>query len=74
MLWQYAQNPDNNAKELSFHDGQQVSSYALHAIYWAVENGILHGYEDNTLRPKGFVTRAQAAQMLKTFIDCLPPY
>ncbi len=69
MLWQYAQKPNYNNKELSFHDVQQISDYASDALYWAVENGILNGYEDSTLRPNGLATRAQAAQMLKTFID-----
>ena len=69
MLWQYAQKPNYNNKELTFHDVAQISDYASDALYWAVENGILNGYEDSTLRPKGLATRAQAAQMLKTFID-----
>ena len=69
MLWQYAQKPNYNNKELSFHDVEQISDYASDALYWAVENGILNGYEDSTLRPNGLATRAQAAQMLKTFID-----
>lgn len=37
-------------------------SYA--AMTEAVENGIIHGYEDNTVRPKGLLTRAEMAAII----------
>ncbi|MCI9213916.1 MAG: S-layer homology domain-containing protein [Oscillospiraceae bacterium] len=39
------------------------------AMRWAVENGILNGYGDGRSAPSGQATRAQAAQMLKNFIE-----
>lgn len=34
------------------------------AMTEAVENGIIHGYEDNTVRPKGLLTRAEMAAII----------
>ncbi len=48
-----------------FVDGSSVSGYAVQATNWAVGQGIISGYGDNTLRPQGNATRAQAAAMLQ---------
>ena len=48
-----------------FSDRDQISSYAVQAMNWAVGQGIISGYGDNTLRPQGNATRAQAAAMLQ---------
>ncbi len=69
MLWKYAGSPVANGRTLSFTDADQVSGYALEALCWAVENGILSGYSDGQLAPGGTATRAQAAQMLKNFME-----
>ena len=34
------------------------------AITALVDQGIINGYDDNTFKPKGFATRAEAAKML----------
>ena len=68
MLWRYSGSPAAASKELDFNDESQISGYALEAMRWAVENGILNGYGDGRLGPKGQATRAQAAQILKNFI------
>ena len=62
MLWRYAGKPTAN-RELPFNDASQISSYALPAMRWAVDNGILNGKGNGILDPKGFATRAQVAQM-----------
>lgn len=64
MLWRYAGSPAAG-KELLFDDAGEISDFALEAMRWAVENGILDGYGDGRLDPKGLATRAQIAQMLK---------
>ena len=64
MLWRYAGSPAATDKELRFADADRANGYALEALRWAVENGILNGYGDGRLDPKGLATRAQAAQML----------
>lgn len=69
MLWRYAGSPKASGQDLSFTDADQASSYAREALSWAVENGILSGYTNGQLVPGGTATRAQAAQMLKNFME-----
>ncbi len=69
MLWRYADNPTATNKQLHFSDAGEVSSYALDALYWAVENGIINGKSTSTLDPQGLATRAQAAQILKNYLE-----
>ena len=71
MLWRYAGSPAATNKELHFSDESEISGYAMEALRWAVENGILNGYGDGRLGPQGQATRAQVAQMLKNFIEHL---
>ncbi len=68
MLWRYAGSPAATDKELHFTDADQASGFALEALRWAVENGILNGYGDGRLGPQGLATRAQVAQMLMNFL------
>ena len=69
MLWRYSGSPAATNKELHFNDTDEISGFALEALRWAVENGILNGYGDGRLGPQGQATRAQVAQMLKNFIE-----
>lgn len=69
MLWRYAGSPATTEKELHFTDTNAVSDYALDALRWAVENGVINGYGDGRLGPKGLATRAQVAQMLKNYLE-----
>src|SRR5690606_5746442 len=48
---------------LTFNDAAQVSSWASSGVSRAVVLGIVTGYEDNTFRPQGTATRAEAATM-----------
>ncbi len=69
MLWRYAGSPAAISKELNFNDADKASGYALDALCWAVENGIINGKGGGILDPKGFATRAQVAQMLKNYLE-----
>ena len=70
MLWRYAGTPAAAVgQELRFIDADAISSYALEAMRWALENGVISGYGDGRLVPQGLATRAQAAQMLKNYLD-----
>lgn len=69
MLWRYAGSPAAVGQELRFTDAGQISGFALEAMKWASANGIISGYEDGALDPRGSATRAQAAQMLKNFSE-----
>ncbi len=47
-----------------FNDCDKLSEYARNAFSWAVEYGIISGYADNTLRPKAYITRAEAVAII----------
>lgn len=68
MLWRYSGSPAATNRELHFYDTGEISDFALEALRWAVENGILNG-KGGVLDPQGLVTRVQVAQVLKNFID-----
>ena len=69
MLWRYAGTPVTDEQALRFADADQASGYAEQALSWAVANGVMSGHSDGRLDPSGMATRAQAAQMLKNFIE-----
>ena len=69
MLWRYAGSPAPSAQALDFPDAGSASGYALEALRWAVENGIISGYGSGQLAPQGLATRAQVAQMMKNFLE-----
>lgn len=46
-------------------DCASISAYAVDAMTWALDTGVMSGFPDNTLRPQSNAARAQAAQMLK---------
>ncbi|MDE7260534.1 MAG: chitobiase/beta-hexosaminidase C-terminal domain-containing protein, partial [Oscillospiraceae bacterium] len=68
MLWRYAGSPTVDGGTLNFSDAGKTSSWAVEALKWAVANGVLSGKGDGILDPTGLATRAEAAQMLKTFM------
>ncbi len=67
ILWRYAGQP-TASQDLPFSDAEQASSWALAALGWATEQGILHGKNGGILDPGGFATRAETAQMLMQFL------
>lgn len=71
MLWRYAGKPAPPNLLLSFDDADRISPWADNALRWAVDRGILNGKGGGILDPKGTATRAEAAQMLKNFLEKL---
>lgn len=49
-------------------DRDQISAYAEIPMNWAVWQGLLEGYSDNTIRPQGTATRAQVANVLMRYM------
>jgi len=47
-----------------FADNTQISSWAREAITVATTNGIFSGYQDNTFKPQGYATRAEAVTVV----------
>ncbi len=73
ILYRYAESMgyDVSAQaDLSgFPDAGDIQSYATEALSWAVAEGLLQGFEDDSLRPGGTATRAQIATILMRFCE-----
>ena len=74
ILYNYAKTKDLvNNEDMSdtsnIKDLNKVSSYAKESIQWALNNNILSGYEDNTLKPKNTATRAEVSTIFANFIN-----
>lgn len=52
----------------AFGDYGKISAYALDAMAWAVDQGIISGTSLTTLEPDGTATRAQAASLMQRFL------
>jgi hypothetical protein len=59
-----AEGADTAAGELSFTDSASISSWAVDAVITAAELGIITGYPDNSFKPQGNATRAEAATII----------
>ncbi len=74
MLWRYAKaRGDNtsvgeNTNILGYHDFNQIHEYAIPALQWANEEGIVTGRTGNLLAPTGSATRAEAAAILQRYL------
>ncbi len=68
MLWRYAGRPATSGS-LSFADADQASDWALEALAWATQVGVLNGKSGGILDPGGTATRAETAQMLRNFMS-----
>lgn len=67
MLYRYVGSPKTSGSLAAFADANTVSAYAVQAMQWAVEQGILTGITPTTITPKGSATRAQVATILMRF-------
>lgn len=52
----------------AFTDAESISGWALNAVKWAVAEKLLSGVGNGLLSPKGQVTRAQIAVILKNYL------
>ena len=73
VLYRYAESKGYDVSasaDLSgYPDADQIQSYAAESVAWAVAEGLIQGFEDNTLRPAGNATRAQIATILMRFCE-----
>ncbi|MGM9616501.1 S-layer homology domain-containing protein [Butyricicoccus sp.] len=70
MLYCDAGKPAVSADMSRFADSDQISSWALGAMNWAVRSGLLNGSVSGGkiyLRPKGTATRAEAATIITQY-------
>jgi hypothetical protein len=64
IFWRQAGSPTPTTNRLNFSDGDEVHAWAVEAMLWATENGVIHGVGNGLLSPTTVVTRAQLAQIL----------
>ena len=69
ILHRFAGEPATAANLATFTDAASVSAYAVDAMAWCVEQGIITGVTDDTLAPQSTATRAQCAAMLMRFAE-----
>jgi hypothetical protein len=50
-------------------DDDDIPFWAKDSIYMANEIGLITGYDDGTIRPDNFVSRADAAVFIENFIN-----
>lgn len=62
---------DNIQSNISskFADDNLISDYALDAVYWLKDNGMIDGVGDNKFAPKEHVTRAMAAKLIASVLS-----
>lgn len=73
MLYRYAQMKDYDTEEKTdlagYVDATSISDYAIEAMAWANAKKVINGVTATTLEPQMDATRAQVAQMLKSFCE-----
>ena len=69
MLWRAAGSPETSKSLSGYADASSVSDWAVEALAWAVDNGIITGMGGSSLAPQTTATRAQVAVMLMQFVD-----
>jgi len=57
------------AEAPGFADSPAISGWAVEAVAAATENGIMKGYSDNTIRPGGSATRAEAVTVIMNALN-----
>ena len=67
FLYRYAGEPLPEAEAAWFADWDSVSEYARDAVSWAVEAGLLTGYENGTVAPLRELNRAELAVLIQRF-------
>lgn len=75
ILYRYAQykgydvSAGENTNVLNFADADQISSWAVDALQWAVAEGIMQGKGDGILDPTGTAKRCEIAKMVMNFLE-----
>lgn len=64
MLYRLAGEPEVADTTLAFADAADVPEWAVKAVAWAVEAGVVNGYTDNTFKANAKITRAEFVNML----------
>ncbi len=68
VLWRRAGSPIP-ANSIPFIDYNDIREYARDAVRWAYGSGIVTGKEGNRFDPNGPASRAEVAQMLRSYLN-----
>ena len=68
ILWRTSGSHEPENAE-PFADQADISSYAIDAVSWARENGIVGGRDGNQFDPHGLATRAETAAILSRWVS-----
>lgn len=73
LMYRYLGSPEVSGDALvDFSDGDTILPYAVDAMNWAIENGIVQGYEDDgikTVQPFNPITRAEMAAIVVRYYE-----
>ena len=69
ILWRQAGEPEGKGDLAKYPDGDEATDYAVPALEWAVDTGVLSGFGDGTLAPGGVLSRAMLAAMLQRMAE-----
>ncbi len=70
LLYRYEGSPGVDSDvTASFADAGSINKFARNAMAWAVAEGILEGYPDNTLRPLATTNRAELATIILRYYE-----
>ncbi|MBE6700397.1 MAG: hypothetical protein E7582_00700 [Ruminococcaceae bacterium] len=73
IMFRYAQYNGMDAvtleENLHFTDASEISEYAVSAMNWAVDKGIMKGKSATTINPKDNATRAEIAAIFQRFVE-----
>ena len=67
ILHRYAGKPESSGELSSMKDADSIAQCYRAAAAWAVEQGIVVGFEDSTFRPDEYVSRAQLAAIIARY-------
>ena len=75
ILYKYAQykelDVNSNGSLAAYADADSASAWAIDALEWGIEKGIISGKGNGILDPQGNAIRAEVAQMLMGFCEKL---
>lgn len=69
IMWRYSGSPDSDYDLSSYEDISAVSPWAVTAMKWAVDSGLISGITATTLLPTVTANRAQVATILMRMLS-----
>jgi hypothetical protein len=69
ILWRAAGEQEPTQTALKFTDAGDTSDFAVKALLWANEQGIVKGRGDGTVSPLAKTTRVEAASMMMAYCE-----